>query len=152
MKKCTKCNKIKPLTEFNKRNASKDGLRYECKECHKNQSLDWQRANPGKRSVHNQKWGKNNKAKKNANWAKYHYAKMQRTPKWLTEGDHIEMNWAYQISRERSETEGLEYNVDHIEPVQGEHVSGLHVPWNLRIITKTENVKKSNKNLSLGLT
>lgn len=33
VKKCTKCGKIKPVTEFNKRKASKDGYTYRCKEC-----------------------------------------------------------------------------------------------------------------------
>ena len=34
-KQCTKCNEIKPLQEFNKKAAAKDGLQYQCRECHK---------------------------------------------------------------------------------------------------------------------
>ena len=36
------------------------------------------------------------------------------------------------------------WEVDHIQPILGKDVSGLHVPWNLRVITRDENRKKSN--------
>jgi len=68
-----------------------------------------------------------------------------RTPKWLTKSDKIEIRWAYQIAKERTRDTGIQWHVDHIIPLKGKIVSGLHVPSNLQIITAKENFKKRNK-------
>lgn len=40
---------------------------------------------------------------------------------------------------------GIKYSVDHVIPLNGKLVSGLHVPWNLQIMTLSDNSKKGNR-------
>jgi 5-methylcytosine-specific restriction endonuclease McrA len=67
------------------------------------------------------------------------------TPKWVTSAEKDTMKTLYIQARKLTELTGERYVVDHIVPLRGETVCGLHVPWNLRVITQDENLKKSNK-------
>lgn len=67
------------------------------------------------------------------------------TPKWLTVKQKTEIRQLYQIAITMSKTTGERYVVDHIIPLISDEVCGLHVLWNLRVITQDENLKKSNK-------
>ena len=67
------------------------------------------------------------------------------TPLWLTRKQKSEIRQLYQIAITMTQTTGEQYVVDHIVPLRGEAVCGLHVPWNLRVITQEQNLKKSNK-------
>jgi hypothetical protein len=71
----------------------------------------------------------------------------QATPPWLTRKQKGEIRQLYQIAITMSRTTGEPYVVDHIIPLRGNEVCGLHVPWNLRVVTREENLKKSNKHL-----
>lgn len=71
----------------------------------------------------------------------YYIAKMNRTPAW---SDLKAIEQIYQEAREFREA-GLEVDVDHMIPLQGELVSGLHVPLNLRICLSSVNRSKSNQ-------
>ncbi len=66
-------------------------------------------------------------------------AKKNRVPAWLTEADMEKMHQLYQLAQ------CLGGHVDHIIPLQGKLVSGLHVPSNLQILTQGENCSKRNK-------
>jgi hypothetical protein len=72
---------------------------------------------------------------------KHHVA----TPKWLTRRQKSEIRQLYQIAMTMTKTTGEQYVVDHIVPLRSEFVCGLHVPWNLRVITREENLAKSNQ-------
>ena len=91
------------------------------------------------------RWQKNNKGKVNANTAFNHSAKMLRTPRWLSSFDKLHIKCLYQVAAMRTKHSEIAWDVDHIVPLQGKTVSGLHVPWNLRVIPKKENILKGNK-------
>ena len=67
------------------------------------------------------------------------------TPPWLTKEHREEMKLKRDIARRLTKTTGILHVVDHIVPLQGENICGLHVPWNMQVITAEENSKKSNK-------
>ena len=67
------------------------------------------------------------------------------TPKWITTGQKLAMRQLYLQAMELTKLTGERYVVDHIVPLISDVVCGLHVPWNLRVITQEENLRKSNK-------
>ncbi len=69
----------------------------------------------------------------------------EATPTWLTKEERLQMRELYVQARKLTSVTGERYVVDHIVPLRGESVCGLHVPWNLRVITQDENLQKSNK-------
>ena len=69
----------------------------------------------------------------------------EATPKWLTKAQKGQMREIYKMAITMTQTTGEQYVVDHIVPLRSHEVCGLHVPWNLRVITQEENLKKSNK-------
>ncbi len=76
---------------------------------------------------------------------KRHAAKLKRTPPWLTEEHFSQIKTEYELAAWCSEVMGEKYNVDHIVPLRGKTVSGLHVPWNLQVIPAKDNFKKGNR-------
>lgn len=67
------------------------------------------------------------------------------TPTWLSDEQFKNIRAIYEQAITLSRTTGVPYVVDHIIPLQHDEVCGLHVPWNLRVITRSENAVKSNK-------
>ena len=67
------------------------------------------------------------------------------TPKWITTGHKLAMRQLYLQAMKLTKITGERYVVDHRVPLISDVVCGLHVPWNLRVITQEENLRKSNK-------
>jgi hypothetical protein len=91
------------------------------------------------------RWRKENPEKHRAREAKRRSSKLNATPDWLTEDDHRDIESMYLLANKYTKLFGLEYHVDHIIPLQGKNVCGLHVPWNLQLLEAGLNRSKSNK-------
>lgn len=76
---------------------------------------------------------------------KQHADKLKRTPAWLTVDDFWVIEQAYELAALRTKLFGFQWHVDHILPLRGKTVSGLHVPTNLQVIPGTENLRKGNR-------
>ena len=108
-------------------------------------SLRWIRANPKRAAEVSRKSRLKNKARVLANKAKHRACKRQRTPKWVDK-DHLWLiKEAYDLAVLRTKLTGFSWHVDHIIPLNGKTVSGLHVIENLQVIPGKENLLKNNK-------
>ena len=132
---CSKCGEEKPLDAFFTHKKCKYGVRPDCKECYKVTTRKWNQNNPEKRSAYDRKYYRNNKATRLASVMKRRIAKINRTPDWA---DLDEIREVYKNCPNG-------YEVDHIYPLQGKTVSGLHVSWNLQYLTPAQNRAKGNK-------
>ncbi len=103
---------------------------------------EWTAKNKEKKRLADKKFVKNNPAIVRSYKAKRRAKERQATPSWLTEV-HLEAIKAIYIEADRLSNEtGIRYEVDHIVPLSGKTVSGLHVPWNLRAIPAIENNRR----------
>jgi len=85
-----------------------------------------------------------NIGKRKAKKAKRRCTKLQRTPKWLTTEELILIKALYDQATNKTKETGVLWHVDHIIPLRGVDVSGLHVLSNLKVIPAKENMQKGN--------
>lgn len=127
----------------------------------------WYKNNKEKANTIKNRWAVKNTDKVKAmtrayrqnNKARYAFLANQRrarqikaTPAWLTEDEKEDIFTFYAVREEFSTMFGKKYEVDHIIPLQGKTVCGLHVPWNLRVVESSINNRKKNTLFpSLGL-
>lgn len=102
----------------------------------------WREENREHGRLYAAEWRRNNPDKNTAKAAKRRAVQMQASPAWTTPADFAPV---YALAADCTALSGEQHHVDHIVPLHGETVCGLHVPWNLRVITATENLSKGAK-------
>lgn len=71
------------------------------------------------------------------------------TPQWLSAIERAQIREFYDIAHALTCQTDVKHHVDHIEPLNGPQSCGLHVPWNLQILTAAANCRK--KNMMVGV-
>lgn len=89
-------------------------------------------------------WRQNNRLTIYMRNVKRNSRSKQAIPKWLNSGHQFELACICTYAASLNSV-GLHYHVDHIIPLQGDIVSGLHTPDNLQVITAEENLRKGNR-------
>lgn len=134
---CSTCKEEKPLSQYHMRNRKrKDGSAYKvpyskCKACRRTNNRYYDNTPTGK-------------AYRKRNQALRDKRNRQATPKWLNKEQKQQIVDIYEHMRDCRAVTGEDYHVDHIVPLRGEGVCGLHVPWNLQVLPSDVNVSKSN--------
>lgn len=165
-KLCHMCSRVKHLQDFHKNSARRDGVSVYCASCMrsfcKSRAYDKNRwsENRDVEYARNKKYREENKERidvyQRAKAAKFraenpgvvrarnalrkkHIA--VATPPWA---NLAAIESVYVESRRLERIDGIKRHVDHVIPLRGRLVSGLHVAENLRIVTAKENLRKKN--------
>lgn len=130
---CKYCNDFVPL-----------GARKDCNQCtvecyersrpfrdQTSKVKRWKRDNPGTFAVQKRSYLSQRRARKS-----------NAIPPWLTRQDKFWTRYYHQAATD------LGVTVDHIVPLKGKRVSGLHVWWNMQLLSQSRNVRKHNRHVS----
>lgn len=142
MKVCIKCKIPQHVSCFSKA-GHEDKRRNTCKTCQASYRKKYYSVNKEKENKDCRNYKKNNKGKVNSLNAKRHW-RIRQSKELLSDFCKLQIEKIYNKCAEYRKM-GLDFHVDHIVPLNGKTVSGLHVPSNLRITTADFNYKKGSK-------
>lgn len=170
MKTCNGCKEEKPLSEYHNRTlpSGKRSVANKCKVCMKIRSQQRYIEKADHIKEVNKQWRDQNKDyyhkrfQQNKDlylswlraWAIENPGKMKAKDRrrkvrnklaFVPWADLDKINIIYKVAKELTEQTGIPHHVDHIIPLQGKLVSGLHVDYNLAVIPAKENLIKGNK-------
>lgn len=159
-KRCSACKKYKKVESFSKDTHAPTKLTYKCKACNSTACKNYHHRNKEKilkrkkeshfrnPEFNRKRWREYNKKNPEIRrflTAKRRSFKLKASPPWLTEEDIEDIKAFYVAAKQLEILASCKLEVDHIIPLQGKEVCGLHVPWNLQLLTAEENIAKGNK-------
>ena len=166
MKVCSKCNAEKTLSEFHKHPLGINGYHPACKVCRSEerkrhyqnnrqkilvQTIQYNKRHKNRVAIYNKQWRKDHRTRMNQlcyEWLIRNPGKIQRrivrrqTPLWA---NIKKIARIYELARWASKFTDEQLHVDHIVPLQGRLIAGLHVENNLQILPASQNCSKGNK-------
>lgn len=108
----------------------------------------WREANKEYISAYKKEYRERTLETYKKNRKKYGEARRKREVAWDKELTSLVHNEAERLSKMRTEATGIQWSVDHVVPLQGKNVSGLHVWNNIQVIPKAHNQQKYNAYVS----
>jgi 5-methylcytosine-specific restriction endonuclease McrA len=107
----------------------------------------WVQQNKEKRAAALKRYAEKNRDKMRAKGMRRYASQTNQTPPWVVGAIDVEIEGIYLFCRvfnSYKTNKEDRFQVDHIVPIRGKQVSGLHVPWNLQVLTGRDNVQKGN--------
>lgn len=158
MKTCISCKSEKTSALFYKDARCRDGLFSSCIDCQKIRSKRYNQENKGKVKKYAAEYQKTETYKKTLRESKRRNPKLYSliqadrrlrikvaTPSWINKKQLKEISNLHNLVKSIQWLSDEKLSIDHIVPINGKDVCGLHVPWNLQIIPLSQNVSKGNK-------